>query len=143
MCGWRSTTGSNSALRTPYSPPDLTLLEIDTIEAVASSELIYHLAETLPPHQPGSPGRPPDFPPWVYVLHKALAGVLGSHSKATRAMAHLLALDPPSRRCTRRAEIDAVEAIEVRRVDLPERGDAVDSGVVHENIDLAFRKLCG
>jgi hypothetical protein len=70
------------------TPMDLTLLEIDTIEAVASSELIYRLAETLPVHEPGTPGRLPHYPSWVYVLHKALAGVLGSHSKAARAMAH-------------------------------------------------------
>ncbi|MGH3609923.1 MAG: hypothetical protein ACRDRD_17825, partial [Pseudonocardiaceae bacterium] len=70
------------------APMDLTLLEIDTIDAVASSEFIYRLAATLPVHEPGTPGRLPHYPPWVYVLHKALAGVLGSHSKAARAMAH-------------------------------------------------------
>jgi hypothetical protein len=70
------------------TPMDLTLLEIDTIDAVASSELIYRLAETLPVHEPGTPGRLPHYPPWVHLLHKALAGVLGSHSKAARAMAH-------------------------------------------------------
>lgn len=75
-------------LRRIDTPMDLTLLEIDTVEAVASSELIYHLAETLPVHEPGTPGRRPHYPPWVHLLHKALAGVLGSHSKAARAMAH-------------------------------------------------------
>ena len=73
----------------PRDDPDrLTLLEIDTIEAVASNDAIYHLATVLPVHQPGTPGRRPHYPPWVHVLHKALAGVLGSHSKAARAMAH-------------------------------------------------------
>lgn len=71
-----------------HCPDELTLLEIDTIDAIASSELIYHLARTLPIHEPGSPGRRPHYPPWVHLLHKALAGVLGSHSKAARAMAH-------------------------------------------------------
>lgn len=75
-------------LRRLDDPDDLTLLEIDTIDAVASSELIYQLSSTLPVHEPGSPGRLPHYPPWVHVLHKALAGVLGSHSKAARAMAH-------------------------------------------------------
>lgn len=69
-------------------PQEFTLLEIDTIDAVASSDLIYRLADTLPIHEPGTPGRRPDYPAWVHLLHKALAGVLGSHSKATRAMAH-------------------------------------------------------
>jgi hypothetical protein len=67
---------------------DCTLLEIDTIEAVASNEVIYQLAAGLPVHEPGTPGRRPHYPPWVHVLHKALTGVLGSHSKAARAMAH-------------------------------------------------------
>lgn len=62
--------------------------KIDTIEAVASNEVIYQLAAGLPVHEPGTPGRRPHYPPWVHVLHKALAGVLGSHSKAARAMAH-------------------------------------------------------
>ncbi|AFV14791.1 MULTISPECIES: hypothetical protein [Mycobacterium] len=70
------------------TPVDLTLLEIDTIEAVASHEVIYQLAAILPVHEAGTPGRRPHYPPWVHVLHKALAGVLGSHSKAARAMAH-------------------------------------------------------
>ena len=69
-------------------PDELTLLEIDTLEAVASHEVIYHLAAILPVHEPGTPGRRPHYPPWVHVLHKALTGVLGSHSKAARAMAH-------------------------------------------------------
>jgi hypothetical protein len=70
------------------TPMDLTLLEIDTFDAVASNELIYRLAAILPVHEPGTPGRLPHYPPWVHVLHKALTGVLGSHSKAARAMAH-------------------------------------------------------
>jgi hypothetical protein len=75
-------------LRRRNCPDELTLLEIDTIEAVASHEVIYHLAAILPVHEPGTPGRRPHYPPWVHVLHKALTGVLGSHSKAARAMAH-------------------------------------------------------
>lgn len=75
-------------LRRVETPMDLTLLEIDTIEAIASHEVIYQLAAVLPVHEPGTPGRRPHYPPWVHVLHKALAGVLGSHSKAARAMAH-------------------------------------------------------
>lgn len=75
-------------LRRVDTAMDLTLLEIDTIEAVASDEVIYQLAAVLPVHEPGTPGRRPHYPPWVHVLHKALAGVLGSHSKAARAMAH-------------------------------------------------------
>jgi len=66
----------------------LTLLEIDTIEAVAAHKVIYRLAGNLPIHEAGTPGRRPHYPPWVHVMHKALAGVLGSHSKAARAMAH-------------------------------------------------------
>lgn len=69
-------------------PDRLTPLEIDLIDAVASHEVIYQLGAVLPVHEPGTPGRRPHYPPWVHVLHKALAGVLGSHSKAARAMAH-------------------------------------------------------
>ncbi|WP_233213495.1 hypothetical protein [Mycobacterium hubeiense] len=69
-------------------PGHRTPLEIDLIDAVASHEVIYQLAAVLPVHEPGTPGRRPHYPPWVHVLHKALAGVLGSHSKAARAMAH-------------------------------------------------------
>jgi hypothetical protein len=73
----------------PRDDPDrLTLLEIDTVEAIAAHEVIYQLAAVLPVHEPGTPGRRPHYPPWVHVLHKALAGVPGSHSKAARAMAH-------------------------------------------------------
>jgi hypothetical protein len=75
-------------LRRVDAPMDLTLLEIDIIEAVASHEVIYQLGAVLPAHEPGTPGRRPHYPPWVHALHKALAGVLGSHSKAARAMAH-------------------------------------------------------
>lgn len=47
------------------TPMVLTLLEIDTIEAIASHEVIYQLAALLPVHEPGTPGRRPHYPPWV------------------------------------------------------------------------------
>lgn len=70
------------------TPADRTLTEIDLVCAIAESPALYALAQAIPPYEPGSPGRPPLYPAWTHIAHQMLSGLLGSHSKASRVMAH-------------------------------------------------------
>lgn len=67
---------------------DWTPSEIDFVEAIAANPDVYALAEHLPAQKRDRGGRPPTHPAAVYVIHIALAGVLGSHRKAAHAMAN-------------------------------------------------------
>jgi len=72
----------------PTPGDDNTLLEIETVHAVASYSALYAISDLIPDRPPGSPGRPAHYPAWVAVIHKVLHGAFGSANHASRIMAN-------------------------------------------------------
>lgn len=63
-------------------------LEIEYIEALAADHAVYALAKTLPAKTDGSTGPGRAYPEVLVIFYIALAGVLGSHRKAAKALSH-------------------------------------------------------
>ncbi|RLU94587.1 hypothetical protein CTZ27_17870 [Streptomyces griseocarneus] len=63
-----------------------TVLETTRVRALASSPDVYELARTLPSRPEGGPGRPNQFPDFVWVLFAGMTGIFGSARKTAAAM---------------------------------------------------------
>ncbi|MCE4945187.1 hypothetical protein LVX13_19005 [Streptomyces albulus] len=65
----------------------VTVLDVDRVTALAANLDVYRMADALPAQREGSPGRPAEFPDYVWVLFAGLLGIFGSARKAAAAMA--------------------------------------------------------
>jgi hypothetical protein len=64
------------------------VIDLEKVLAVASDPHIYALAAQLHQPQPGAPGRPGEFPPYVYLLFNALTAVFRSARATAANLAH-------------------------------------------------------
>ena len=63
-------------------------LEIEYIEALAADDAVYALARELPTKIEGSTGPRRSYHEVLVIFYVSLAGVLGSHRKAAKALSH-------------------------------------------------------
>ena len=70
---------------TPSHGPASTL---ERVEALLANPALYELAEQIPARQPGAPGRPALYPPWMWLLYEALISVYGSARAVETELSH-------------------------------------------------------
>jgi hypothetical protein len=60
----------------------------ERVEALLANPALFELAEHIPARAPGMPGRPSQYPPWMWLLYEALISIYGSARAVDTELSH-------------------------------------------------------